>query len=639
MKVALVQAPGWWTVDPPLGLAQVAGALSSAGLEPAVFDLNILFARSCAKGYEGLWNWEQFQFWNLPPTVERFFADHAKLVDEQVEAILETDAKVVGFSVYAGTHLASLELARRLKRADPGRSIVFGGQYFHLDPRAPELLADPAVDAVVRGDGDLAFPALAATWGPDGLRPVPGSLVKTGGRVADGGPEPELKDLDAVPFADFRGFPLELYDVKERLPIHASRGCVWKCRFCSAWPFWSGYRYMSGDRVFAEIMHHKRLFPWKTHFEFYDITANGSVRTLERLADLVLEDRAANGKTNFFGWKINAILRPEMTPEVLRKLRAAECHDIIYGVESGSPKVRKLMNKPFTNETAAKVLKDTHDAGIVTIGNFMFGYPGESEEDFQETLGFLRGNRGSFDRVYASATFTSLEEHSTLSEHRKELGIREETGGRDAHHLYWESEDGTNTYLVRLDRYERFRKLAIELGLDAYKGVQGGLEQDKRANLAGFYRYRGEHLQAVRNLLAYLENDLYSEPMRAELSAYAQDLAGLARAAKAVERANRNLEASQAGTTLSAARAANGVPPPEEPVRRLWRALRALSGMRDRAELESSEGGIRLVWGAAGEVERGAVESLLERARLLLGLAESEIRSGASAKPAPACKR
>ena len=492
MKTALVQCPVWWTVDPPLGLAQVAGCLSAAGHEVSVFDLNIELARARPKGYEDSWDWERHHLWNQPDAVARFFRDNSAAIDAALLRILRTGARLIGFSVYGGSQLASLELARRIKKADPSRKIVFGGQYLFLETNARAVMADPAVDAVVRGAGEEAVMELAAGLALAGELPTaPGTLVRRAGRVTDGGPAKPLRDLDSLPYADFRGFPLELYDVSERLPIQASRGCVWRCRYCSSHPFWPGYAAMSGERVFAEILEQKRRHAGKTHFEFYDLTANGDVKSLARLAELIVADIRANGKKNFFGWKINAIIRPEMTRPLLDTLCAANCHDIIYGIESGSPRVLKLMNKPFALETAERVLRDTHEAGITTVGNFMFGFPGETEADFQLTLDFIRRNRASFDRVYASATFTSLEEGSYLSGHREEFGIRPD-GERGAHHLYWETEDGSNDYLVRLDRYERFRRLALELGIDAYKGIDGSVERHRQASLAEYHRYRGD---------------------------------------------------------------------------------------------------------------------------------------------------
>jgi anaerobic magnesium-protoporphyrin IX monomethyl ester cyclase len=573
LKAALVQCPVWWTVDPPLGLAQVAGCLDAAGAETTVVDLNAELAKSRVPGYENLWNWEQFHFWNDPAFVAKVYAAHAKQVDDALGRVLRSDAAVVGFSVSGGAQEATLAFARRLKAERPDLKVVLGGQYFFRGDAARRLAQDPAVDAVIKGAGDQVFPALVAAHAASGeLPPLPGVVTRRG----DGGEAPVLRELDKLPFADFRGFRLELYDVPERLPMHMSRGCVWQCRFCSSHPFWDGYSYMSGERVHAELLEHKRRHPWKTHFEFYDITANGSVPSLRRLAELIVEDWKDQGraKTNFFGWKINAIIRPEMTPETLALLGKANCHDIIYGIESGSPRVLKLMNKPYEPATAERVLRDTKAAGIKTVGNFMFGFPGETEEDFDLTLAFLRRNAASFDRVYASATFTSLEDASWLSEHRAEAGIKDE--GREAHHLYWESEDGANTYPVRLARYERFRALAQELGLDAYKGINGSLELERHAGLAAYHRYRGEHPAAVRGLLDYLDLDFRHPAFREELAAYARDLGLLVRALKA------------------AAKAAAGR---GEPWRR--RAESALALMRDRATLSADEGGLRVRWGRA----------------------------------------
>ena len=495
-KAALVQCPVWWTVDPPLGLAQIAGCLDARGIGAVVVDLNAELARGRVHGYEDLWNWEQFHRWNDPVFVARAFQDNAGIVDAALERVLRSDAAVVGFSVNAGSQVPTLEFARRIKAADPRRAVVLGGQYFFRGDAAGSLAADPSVDAVLRGPGDELFSDLVEEHSRTGrISPRPGVVARAGGLVVDGGPAEPLTELDRLPFADFRGFRLELYDVPERLPIHMSRGCVWKCRFCSSHSFWPGYSFMSGERVHAEILEHKRRHPEKTHFEFYDITANGSIKSLRGLAESIGSDWKTNREKNFFGWKINAILRPEMDAGLLALLMKANCHDVIYGVESGSPRVLKLMNKPYEPAVAERILADTKKAGIVTVGNFMFGFPGETEADFDLTLSFLRRNRASFDRVYASATFTSLEENAWLSEHRAEAGIRDD--GPGAHHLYWESLDGTNTYPVRLARYERFRALAIELGLDAYKGIGGSVEEERRAGLEAYRRYRAEHPAAA----------------------------------------------------------------------------------------------------------------------------------------------
>lgn len=635
MKVALIQPPVWWTLDPPIGLAQVAGCAKDRGHQVSVFDLNMLLWKRRGASYENLWNWEQYDHWNDPQFVAGFFRENAAFLEEFLSEVLRTDAKVVGFSVYLGGQVATLLLARMIKARDPKRLIVLGGQYFFKGDKAGAMLADPAVDAVISGPGDEAFPALLAAVAATGRpQPAPGVAVRTASGPVDGGPPVPLRDLDATPFADYTGFPMELYTFEPRIPMNASRGCIWHCRFCSTREFWPGYSYMSGARIFAEMEHHYKLFPHIKHFEFYDITFNGNIESVRGLSRL-LEQRGELNARGSYGFKVNAVLRPEMTADLLKSLRRNGLVDIIYGVESGSPRVLQLMNKNFTIETAERVLRDTHEAGIKATGNFMFGFPGETEEDFALTLDFLRRNAGSLDRAYASATFTSLEEFSYLTDNKPEFGI---AGPSDQHNLYWETKDGSNTYLVRQDRYERFRKLAIALGIDAYKGVNGTVEQDRRNNLAHYHRYKGEHFESIKNLLASLEIDFYSEPLRGQLAAYREDLGRLLTALRLLRNVNGVIrrDGLAAGPLLEGAAS----PPSHAALgRRVGAARAALAAMRERAELKLHDGLLSIAWANAGIVDHETVARLHERAGLFLDLAASEIRSGEARREAPECAR
>jgi hypothetical protein len=625
MKVALIQPPVWWTSDPPLGLAQIAGCLKHEGHDVRVFDLNMLLWKRRGRKYENLWNWEQFAFWNDPAFVAGFFKDQSSYLEELLAGVLKSDAKVVGFSVGAGSQTAAHALARMIKAEDPRRLIVLGGQYYFKGDKAREALADPAVDAVISGAADESFPALLRGLESSGrLAPSPGVFVRTPSGVVDGGPAAPLRDLDAVPFSDFTGFPMELYSYDPpRLPMNASRGCIWHCRFCSMREFWPGYSYMSGERIFAEMRHHKKIFPRIEHFEFFDITFNGHMPAVEGLA------REMHAAGAYYPFKINAVLRPEMTPGLMGRLKDVGLVSVIYGVESGSPRVLELMNKNFSIETAERVLSATRGAGIKTTGNFMFGFPGETEDDFSLTLDFLRRNAGSLDRAYASATFTSLEEYSYLAERKTEFGIRPS----DEHNLYWETVDGTNNYLIRQDRYERFRKLAISLGIDAYKGVEGTMEQDKLNNLSQYYRHKGDHLEAIKNLLGYLELDFYSEPMRKELAAYRKDLRLLSAALRAVK--SVNIIARRDG--IPADRLLDGSAARLEA--RLRGARGSLAAMREKGELKVRDGLLAIAWAQTDPVESAAVDHLEERAGLFLDVSTAEIASGEAQGAAPECAR
>jgi radical SAM superfamily enzyme YgiQ (UPF0313 family) len=633
MKVALVQAPVWWTLDPPLGLAQIAGCAGAAGHEVQIVDLNIRLWKARTPKYENMWLWEQFHFWNNPRIVREFFRDNSVLIENEVQRILRSDAKVIGFSVYLGAQWATLELARMIKKADPSRIVVCGGQFFFKGDAAAEWIKNPEIDAVVRGNGDFVFPELLKSVAATGaVAPIPGVVCKSRGSVVDRGTAPPIENLDLLPFADIKGFPLELYEDQNRIPFAASRGCVWKCHFCSTTQFWSGYSYMSGERMFAEVRHHKKLFPDKQHLEFYDITANGSVPSLVRFSELTAEARTRENM--YFGWKINAIIRPEMTRDVLDKMRKALCQDIIYGIESGSPRVLKLMNKPYRVEVAEQVLRDTHESGITATGNFMFGFPGETEEDFKLTLDFVEKNARSLDRVYASTTFTSLEEHSYLTDHQRDLGVKEVARDR-FHNLYWETVDGENNYPVRIDRYRRFRELSISLSIDAYKGVNGNLEQDQLANLAQYEQYRADHLGAVGHFLEYLKHDLFNGPIRGELAAYRPWLRAVANAQRALERMNRLISERPLIRAAVQPYLNDGPVPPEasfawhfawhRSARFLDRARRQLLTMPEerRAEIRVRGGALELHWGPNVMPSSARLTELARRVETVLSAVES----------------
>ena len=105
-------------------------------------------------------------------------------------------------------------------------------------------------------------------------------------------------------------------------------------------------------------------------------------------------------------------------------MKDSGCAHIIFGIESGSQRVLDLMQKHYRIEDADRLIKQMHEAGIIVTGNFMFGFPGEAEDDFRQTLSFLERNAGFLDRAYPSRTYCAIEEFSYLSSHLEEFGIK-----------------------------------------------------------------------------------------------------------------------------------------------------------------------------------------------------------------------
>jgi MoaA/NifB/PqqE/SkfB family radical SAM enzyme len=490
MKIALIQCPVWGTYDPPLALAQLSACLKKEGHEVYVLDLNIQLYLNRKENYKNMWAWEQCGFWYEPAQVSNFFADNQDFINQQVNLILKNNQGVVCFSVSTSSRLASLELAKAIKKENKDVTIVFGGTLFFEKHWIESILNEAVVDIVVYGEGEVTLCELVRSLERD--RNIDSCLdisFKRDNKIFNNPPRALIKNLDDLPFLDLSSLPLDNYDDAFHIPFLASRGCTQQCVFCSSRVFWPGYRRMGGERIFEEVAFHKKRNNKLGHVDFLDLMFNGDIKTVSTFCDLLIN---SDLKGDIF-WVANVIVRPEMTPELLRKMKESGCKHLIYGIESGSQRVLNLMKKRFKIEDADTVIKATHEAGIVVTANFMFGFPGEEEEDFIKTLDFLRRNARYLDRVYPSRTFCALEEFSYLHTHLQEFGIRL----NPPNHLYWESIDGKNTYPERLRRCEEFCRLASSLGIEVGSGVQTTVELDRWFNLAHYY----EHNKDIKNLL------------------------------------------------------------------------------------------------------------------------------------------
>ncbi|MGH2913442.1 MAG: hopanoid C-3 methylase HpnR [Solirubrobacteraceae bacterium] len=203
----------------PLGLERVAGAARAAGHEVRLLDLQL--------------------------------HSHAEL--ERGLASFEPEA--VGFGLnYLANVPEVLDLAKLVKRRRPSCFTFAGGHSVSFIAGHVLAQSDGALDAVVRGDGELITPRLLAA-APDGaLRELPGVVTADG----EGRGVPLMLDtIDDCPPARDLTRRRRRYFIGELDPcasIEFTRGCPWDCSFCSAWTFYGrGYRRASPEAAGAEL--------------------------------------------------------------------------------------------------------------------------------------------------------------------------------------------------------------------------------------------------------------------------------------------------------------------------------------------------------------------------------------------------
>jgi hypothetical protein len=211
-----------------------------------------------------------------------------------------------------------------------------------------------------------------------------------------------------LPDPDFEGLPLDLYLAPERvLPVWASRGCYWgRCAFCNV-----GYgesctfSERRADQVAEEMIALSKAYDTR-HIFFADEAL--SPRMLKRLSTRLTEARAD------LYWTCCARFEPALDAELLVRMRQAGCRMVLYGLESGSQRVLDRMNKGTRLETVQRILKDGAQAGIWNHIFFFFGFPGETEQDAQETIRFFWSQRNVVHSV-CTGTFL-LERHARVAE-------------------------------------------------------------------------------------------------------------------------------------------------------------------------------------------------------------------------------
>ncbi|GDX78208.1 hypothetical protein LBMAG42_00190 [Deltaproteobacteria bacterium] len=455
MRVVLLQTSPWRPDMPALGLPYIQAALREAGVPTVLRDLNFVLYEQVNPTRRPWWEPSHHYVWHGSPQLDEWLSEIEPFVDRWVSASLASPGPVlVGITMLATQKRFGLWLAERVKHLRPDAQVVVGGPQCFVQYEPAEICAHPAVDHVVVGEGEYAIVDLVRWLGAGAEGPPPaGVMSKREGVVLSGEPRPLDKDIDQLPLPDYTGLPLRTYTDAGRLPLFTSRGCVRKCVFCIEQRIWERFRYRSAANVFAEIERGVRLWGAE-RFEINDSLFNGHMRILEELCDLIL----ASGLR--LSWGGQGVIRAEMSPRVLAKLKAAGCGFVTYGFESASQRVLDAMKKNVDMTVAARVIRDTHEAGIGQKLNLMFGFPGETEAEFQATLDFLEQNARFIDEVNPSDAFTAIIPGTELYERAAEFGVT------TLHNSwFWEADDGANNFAVRLDRFERLCRHVKRLGI------------------------------------------------------------------------------------------------------------------------------------------------------------------------------
>lgn len=237
---------------------------------------------------------------------------------------------------------------------------------------------------------------------------IDGLWYKEKGKIISNLPACLIKNLDNIPSVAWDLLEIDEYrahnwhcfgDLKKRKPyaaIFTSFGCPFNCTYCNIKAMYDskpGIRFRSPEKVVEEIEMLNKKYKVK-NIKFLDELFVLNETHVNEICDLIIKkDLELN---------IWAYARVDTVNEqILKKLKQAGVNWLAYGIEAGNKRVRDDVQKSqFGQDQIIKTIKMTRDAGVCSIGNFMFGLPEDNLETMQQTLDLAKKLKCEYANFY-----------------------------------------------------------------------------------------------------------------------------------------------------------------------------------------------------------------------------------------------
>ena len=320
------------------------------------------------------------------------------------ERISKLQPDVVGIQAMTFTLVDAIQTVQTVRMVCPKSHICLGGPHVNLYPE--ETLSIKGVDSLVLGEGEKAFAGLVKTLENGGdIAEVVGVAVMRDGKLITKGARPLETNLDELPQPARELLDNSIYwsVLARQNPITTamtSRGCPMKCIFCDRPHLGKTFRYRSAKSVVDEMEDCvkrgiKEIF-------LYDDTF--TVRR-DRVFEVRDEIKRRNLKVR---WDVRARANT-LDAEVVKAMKDAGVTRMHIGVESGSPRILKIIKKGITVEQAHEAFDLCRRFGVTSLSYFMLGNPTETQEDIEMTMDFIRKCRADFAHIAITTPFPGTE--------------------------------------------------------------------------------------------------------------------------------------------------------------------------------------------------------------------------------------
>lgn len=299
--------------------------------------------------------------------------------DNVLSSIIKEEVDVIAFSCYIWNSRQILSIAASIKKLHPHTLIILGGPEVSFDAREV-LKGNPAIDCIVKGEGESAFreliKVLSASDNKSSLKELKGLSFRLGNEIIDKGPALQLNDLDEIPSP----FAAGLVDMSKPLIYYeTSRGCPFTCAFCLS-AIEERVRSFSMDRVRGDLEY--LIKNGTGTIKFVDRTFNYNARRASEIWDFIIK----NGSSRKYHFEIAADLLTDENIELLKDVPEGAFRFEI-GVQSIAEETLHSVGRGSDLERLFSKVRNLIDETKVKVHlDLVAGLPGEDFQGFLNSM-------------------------------------------------------------------------------------------------------------------------------------------------------------------------------------------------------------------------------------------------------------
>lgn len=315
-------------------------------------------------------------------------ADMAPFSDTEILARLCTeapDAVLIGHSGSTSAHPTVIRLAALVRDRLPSAHIIYGGVYpsYHWQDILTEA---PAIEVIVRGEGEVTTPRLiAALAAGEDLTAIPGLAFRHKGLPFATPPAPMLRDLDAVrtgwELIDHRAH--SNWGGKRAVVMQFSRGCPHLCTYCGQRGFWTQWRHRDPVRFAAEIARLHRD-QGVVLINLADENPTSSRRAWKAFLEALIAENVA--VTIIGSTRADDIVRDA---DILHLYKKAGCLRFLLGLEGTDEATLQTVRKGGSRAKDRQAIQLLRQHGMIGLCTFAVGFEEETDADYWRLLRHL----------------------------------------------------------------------------------------------------------------------------------------------------------------------------------------------------------------------------------------------------------